>query len=112
MAGPRIDDGARRYAWEEGAIVSLLPPAEYADRLRAAGFVAPRHHDLTATAEAFFARVAAATEERRAEVERVAGQEGVAKWREIAAHYGRLFRERQLVYGLTIAHCPGGDENG
>ncbi|HVE82766.1 MAG TPA: methyltransferase domain-containing protein [Myxococcales bacterium] len=106
MAGPAITDEDRRYVWEEGAIVNLPTLSGYAGLLERAGFTDVEVRDASDHALAFFRRVGAAVEERKAPLLEAGGEEGYRTWVELAERYGALFEARHLAYGLCTSTRP------
>jgi sarcosine/dimethylglycine N-methyltransferase len=104
--GPFIDEAARQYAWEEGAIISLPGADEYRATLSASGFVDIEIEDLTAQAVEFFASVRAATEARRSEMVAIGGIEAHDKWLSMADAYATHFRAGRYQYLRATAVRP------
>lgn len=99
-AGPRLDEGLRRLAWETDGMVSLLAAEDYAGLFREAGFERVETVDFTPLAVESSLKMAEALEGRRDELVRAEGEEGYRGWRELGQVYLDAFRERKLTYQL------------
>jgi SAM-dependent methyltransferase len=108
IAGPRIDERARRFARQEDGIINLPSAAERRRRFEEAGLEVVEWIDATRLAVRCFDRVERATRKHQRRLRPHKGPERYARWLRNASIYRHMFLRGRLGYLMALARVASG----
>jgi len=105
-AGAMCREPTRARAWEEDGVVTLIPAAEYLDRLAGAGFAPARSLDLSEDAWTCCTRILKAVESSRELIVAAEDEATYEDWVASSRFYVEAFEAAELEYHAFVAGRP------